>query len=81
MALEVLGVIVDQIEQVVHELPKGKAGTEAGDDRQQTWAAAGEYFQWANRLRRTALAGHLFPQDGALFSSERAQREYPKQVV
>ena len=45
VTLEVLRVIIDQVEQVSHELVEGQPSTESSQDREQARAAAGEDFQ------------------------------------
>ena len=81
MTLEVLRMVIDQIEQVGHEIAEGPPRAETGHDREQSRAAAGEDFQRTNRLARGTPAGRRFPQNGAFFRVERAQGERPEQVV
>ena len=81
VALEVLRVVIDQIEQVGHELVEGQSPAESGQDREQARAAAGQDLQRADRLGRLVPAGHRLPQDRAFSRVERAQGEGPEQVV
>ena len=81
MALEVLGVFVDKVEEVLHEVAEGAVGAEAGDDGEEAWIAAGEDFEWANGLRRRAPGGNGLPKRMAFGGSEWSQRDGPKEVV
>ena len=45
VALEVFRMVVDEVEQILHELAKGASRAEPGHDGDQTRAAAGENLQ------------------------------------
>ena len=81
VALEVLRVVVDQIEQMRHEIAERQSSPEAGYDREQPRASAGKDLQRTNGWWCWTAAGHGLPQDRALVRVEGAQRADPEEVV
>ncbi|MCY3847005.1 MAG: hypothetical protein OXH69_26085, partial [Acidobacteria bacterium] len=73
--------VIDQIEEIGHELAERSACAEAGHDRDQPRAPAGQDLQRADRPARGAATGHRLPQHGALLRVEGAQRAGSEKVV
>ena len=81
MALEILGMVVDQVEEIRHQLAERQIRAEPGHDRQQPRAAACENPQRLDRLRRPRLPRHGLPQGCAAFRAQGMQLDHPEELV
>ena len=81
MALEVLGVVVDQIEKISPQFAKGSFGAETGHDGQQPGAATGKDPQCLDRFRCSALSGYCVPQSRTVVRVQGLQVQHTEQVI
>ena len=81
MAFEIFRVVIDQIEQIGHQVAKGATRSETGHDHNEAGVATGQDLQRPNCLGPSIVARHRLPQHGALLWVEWAQLKHPEQVV
>ena len=81
MALEVIGVFVDQLEQIVHKFMQRPPCAELSDNRDQTRAPTREYLQRTYLPIGRALAGDRLPEHTALCRVDGTQGDHAKEVI
>ena len=72
---EVVGVVVDEVEKVLHKLPKRLGHVECGYHGDQARAAPREDLDWANLQSGEFLSCEVLPQDTAVLCVEGFQLE------
>ena len=80
MGAEILGVIVDQHDQLFHQLAQGTVPCELGDNDQEAGIAAGQDLQRPNRARAHRVAADHLPQASALLGIQPFQTDYSEQL-
>ena len=81
MALEILGVVVDQIEKIRHQFAERQLTAEARHDGEQTGAAPGKDSQALNCLRSVVLTGDRPPQGRTVIGVQGAECQRPEKVI
>ena len=75
---KILGVFVDQGDQLFHQLAQGPVPREFGDDDEEAGAAAGEDFKRPHLACAYLVAADLLPQTATVVGRQRLQIEDPE---
>ena len=81
MALEILGVFVDQLKEVVQEFMKRAACAKLSDYGDHTRTPARKYLQSPNLSQRRTLSANGPPKHSTLCRVEAPQRDQAKEVI